>query len=345
MRLDPKSVTYNLLSSADVAFFHRTFYPNYVTILMYHGVVETPVPFYDWTLVDRASFREQMRYLKKNFEIVPLSSLPGRITAPVTGRPLAVVTFDDGYQNNFEVAYPVLLEERIPATVFLTTGLVDTDSTIWTCLLHDAITKTNARSFEWESSIYSLDGTDARLRTLAAVKDQMKKLMQHDKNRCLAEILSRLGADPDKKIGADSPYRILDSASIRKMASSGLIEFGGHTSTHPILSRLSSNEQEKELRESVEAVSRLLGTNCSVFAYPNGCLGDYNDESVRILKGLGVKTAVTTIEGYNTLKTPLLELKRYGVGAGTSMAQFKIMAHHLRSLLFESRIGASLRKN
>lgn len=333
MRLDPKSITCGLLSSADVSFFHRTFYRNYVTILMYHGVSEAPLPFYNWTVVDKLSFQSQMKYLKRNFEVVPLSSLPGMIARPVSGKPLAVVTFDDGYQNNFDVAYPVLCEEKVPATIFLTTGLVDTNSTTWTCRLHDAVENTDAKSLKWNSSVYSLDTVDARQNAISIIKTHLKRISHHEALECVRDILVRLGVDPNKKFGTGSPYRMLSSVSIRAMLSSGLVEFGGHTSTHPILSRLSAKDQEREIGDCVEAVSRLSGAGCSTFAYPNGSPEDYNNDSVRILRDLGVTTAVTTIEGYNTGKTPMLELRRSGVGAGDSMAQFKIAAHHLRTLL------------
>ena len=112
------------------------------------------------------------------------------------------------------------------------------------------------------------------------------------------------------------------------MNQSGLVEFGAHTHTHRILARLSSDECKNEIELSVRGVEELSGRACRFFAYPLGGPRDYNQQSIDILRSLGICAAVTTRTGANDRKTPLLELRRYGAGPNDDMAVFQLKVHH-----------------
>ena len=106
------------------------------------GLLRIPSWSNDWCFVDEHSFRMQIEYLKKHFEIISLSEAVGRMEKGEIKRPTAVITFDDGYQNNYDVAFPILCRERIPATIFLTTGLINTNDTVWYCRFNLALSQT-----------------------------------------------------------------------------------------------------------------------------------------------------------------------------------------------------------
>jgi peptidoglycan/xylan/chitin deacetylase (PgdA/CDA1 family) len=137
-----------------------------------------------------------------------------------------------------------------------------------------------------------------------------------------------LGDDPDSSIEDGSAFRMLDKKAIGEMVASGLIEFGAHTHRHAILSQLSEEERFNEIRQSIDAVYELTGRPCKCFAYPNGREEDYNSETIKDLKACGIEIAVTAISGPNDEKTPVLELRRYGIGADLLMDQFQLTVHH-----------------
>lgn len=122
---------------------------------------------------------------------------------------------------------------------------------------------------------------------------------------------------------------MLWSHEIREMLATGLIDFGAHSCSHAILSGLPEPERRREIVASLAAVEHLTGSPCTLFAFPNGRFGDYSRSDVSVLEEHGVKVGVTTIAGPNDKETPPLEMRRYGIGAETSLSLFKLSAHHV----------------
>jgi peptidoglycan/xylan/chitin deacetylase (PgdA/CDA1 family) len=94
------------------------------------------------------------------------------------------------------------------------------------------------------------------------------------------------------------------------------------------LSRLRPEERALEIDRSLATVQDLTGAPCRLFSYPNGRPQDYDADTVGALHERGIRAAVTTVAGPNDQTTPVLELRRFGVGAGLQMARFQLMAHH-----------------
>jgi peptidoglycan/xylan/chitin deacetylase (PgdA/CDA1 family) len=295
---------------------------NQLLILMYHAVVHSLLKVTDWCFIDESSFVHQINYLKKNFDIVTLSEAIDRLANGKIYHPTAVITFDDGFQNNYRVAFPILCEEKLPATIFLVTGLINTDDTLWYCRLNRAIAKTNKDSIKWNNNIYDLSANKQKVRASSEIQDKLKKFPHTKLPLELQKIIIELGDDPDLSIEDGSPYRILNQKEITEMANSGLIEFGAHTHSHAILSLLSPKKQHQEIEGSVNIIKDLTRESCKYFAYPNGQSQDYNEDTIEVLKACGIRAALTTIEGPNEL-TSLMQLRRFGIGANLSFNQFK----------------------
>jgi peptidoglycan/xylan/chitin deacetylase (PgdA/CDA1 family) len=121
---------------------------------------------------------------------------------------------------------------------------------------------------------------------------------------------------------------MLSYEAIGRMLASGIVEFGAHTHSHAILSRLSSEDRRGEIEKSVQAVTTLTGRPCEFFAYPNGDEQDYEDETIAILRSCEVKAAVTTESGPNKRGDDLLTLRRYGFGVNDTLFHFQAATHH-----------------
>jgi len=314
--------------------FHRLAYRDQLTVIMYHGIIKEPLIIEDWCFIDEHSFHLQIEYLKRYFEIVSLSEGVRRMGRGEIKRPTVVITFDDGYQNNFDVAFPILWEEGIPATIFLTTGLINTDDTVWYGRVNLALSKTQRTHIEWNGFKFDLSRSDLKAKASTAIQESLKKLEHPKLMAAIRRMTSELGDDPDCSIAMDSPFRMLDKKAIGEMAASGLIEFGAHTHHHSILSHLSDGERENEIRQSTDAVYELTGQPCKYFAYPNGRAEDYNSKTIQDLKTCGIQIAVTTISGPNDRRTPVMELRRYGIGSDLPMAEFQLMVHHFVNRIF-----------
>jgi peptidoglycan/xylan/chitin deacetylase (PgdA/CDA1 family) len=326
-----KNLAYRSVALAGIPrIAHRTLFPNKLTIVTYHGIVTSPLDIYDWCFLDEKSFRRQLTYLKENFAVISLSAAVEALRAGRLNRPTAVITFDDGYQNNYTVAFPILRELRLPATVFITTGFINTDDTLWHLRLNFSLANTNRPVLCWNGKRLDLNDRISRAKANVIIEKSLRDLLSAELMSRLSEIIKSLGEDPKRSIDLDCPFRMLTGRAVREMSQSGLVEFGAHTHTHPILSRLSFEESKNEIALSVRGVEELTGRACRFFAYPFGGRHDYSQESLDILRSLGICAAVTTLRGANDGKTPLLELRRYGAGANEDMALFQLKVHHFR---------------
>ena len=312
------------------ALMQRILFRKKVAILMYHGVVRTPLDVSDWCFVSERDFYQQMEYLYQNLNVVSLSRAAEDLRENRIREPTAVITFDDGYQNVYDVAYPVLSGFELPATVFLNTAFTDTANTIWFCTLNQAISETTHKSLLWNGQSYDLTSSEAKSVASARLQSILKEYSHEVLLEKVADIRRQLDVHTPAAVAGDSPFRLLCRHSILEMSASGLIEFGAHTANHTILTRVDKIRARQEIESSIADAQRLCGMRCKHFAYPNGRAADYDGDAIKLLEGAGVEAAVTTRPGPNTSATPALELRRYGVGDKMSFLRFVLQVHHLQ---------------
>src|SRR5579862_6816454 len=263
-------------------FLHSRLYKNRLSILMYHAVVREPLQVSDWCFLDESAFRKQIEYARRNFQVVPLSQAIAMLSQGSLEVPTLAITFDDGYQNNCDVAFPILAAHECPATIFLSTKFIDSDLLPWFGRLNLALTLTASQSLEWEGSTLKLSSPAQKASASVALHKSLKKRHPYLIDGLVSEICQKLGVDAERRFSEGSPYHMLRSSSIRAMSQSGLIDFGAHTHSHSILSRLLPGEQESEITTSVRLVKEFTGAGCTLFAYPNGSRQDYDDASIRV---------------------------------------------------------------
>jgi peptidoglycan/xylan/chitin deacetylase (PgdA/CDA1 family) len=324
-----KSLAYQVAAFASLPrLLQQAFAPGSAAVLMYHAVTASPLAVEDWCFIEERSFRAQMHYLKKHCRVVPLRELPQAIASRPT-RPIVALTFDDGFRNNFSVAFPVLSALALPATIFLATDFIGSEDTLWFCRINAALTRTALTRLDWDGESYDLSDAAARARAHARFQVRLKQFPHPELLTRTAQLIKALGDTPDRPVPHDSPYRMLAAQEVRQMADSELIDFGGHTCSHAILSGLGAAQRSREVLTSMANVERLTAKPCTLFAYPNGRLIDYGPCDLETLRGRHTQLAVTTVTGPNDAAVPPLELRRYMVGPGTSAAQFKLLTHHV----------------
>ncbi len=226
-----------------------------VVILMYHRV-NAGLPPNDLNTPPEV-FRRHMAHLKRHCRVISIEDMLQDDWTGLIGnrrRPTVVVTFDDGYRDNYLEAFPILRALDLPATVFLITGMI---------------------------------GTDQR-------RPRYRQM---------------------------PPPDMMSWAEVEIMKRQG-VTFLPHTHTHPHLSRLDYEEQKKEVLASIE-VCRQRGVSPyagEVFCYP---YGDYNAVTLRVMRDLGVRYALTVRPGINTARTPRHELRRTEISGRDSMFDFR----------------------
>ncbi len=287
------------------------------TILAYHGVTDRPsvgIENFQGKHVTVEVFEQQMRALRDSAEVFRLTSL---VEAYAAGRDLdgVVVTFDDAYRNNATVALPILERYGVPATFFLSTGFIGNDRMFWVDEVEQAVDQTDVVFVDFTPiglKYFPLDTPQARMQAVTEIKARLKRIPEDDKNRLLGVLKATLPARAGSRKAAN--YETLSWNDVRRMAESPMVELGGHTVDHAILSRLPAERIREQVVQSKQMIERQTGCEVTLFAYPNGGPEDYTPESIEILKEAGYSCACTTLPGMNTKDTSLYELRRPMVG-------------------------------
>lgn len=222
-------------------------------ILMYHG---TP-------RADAAALERQLRLVSMAFPVVSLDEMTQGKKA---SRPRVALTFDDGLRNNVEVAYPILKKLGLTATFFVCPGLIDRGQWLWN---HEArqrlLTLRSAALGEVAESV----GAPAEVE---AFVEWMKTLDIARRREVEAKIRDATpGFEP-----TDGQRHEFDLAGWTELKSldPDVVTIGSHTMTHPILTSLTAEETDAEMRESRFALESRLEREVSLFCYPNGNLND-----------------------------------------------------------------------
>jgi len=276
-------------------------------IFIYHRVNDDHDPFFP--AISTKLFEQTMRYVSRHYKVVAMPDLIRHLDdGPAES--VVAVTFDDGYRDNCENAFPILQRYGLPATIFLTTGTMDRDDPIWFEQLALAIKKTPREHVDLEIDIprrFWFRTLAERLRANESIFGLLRDLPDEERRQWLSVIMNQLGVPDDR----ERRGRMLSWDQARYMNRHG-VDFGGHTVTHPFLSRLTRENAWWEVSECKRRIETELQRPVETFAYPNGREKDYEPWGNEIMRGAGYKAAVTTIWGMNYSSTDRMRLRRGG---------------------------------
>lgn len=246
-------------------------------------------------------FRWQMEYLRKHWQPITLgdvvAAIHGRGSLP---RRAVVVTFDDGFADNYDHAFSILRDVGVPATFFVSTGYIDSAETFWferlAQLLHCA--PAGELSVSACPATLVLDGVESRREAKVRLLRALKAVPDGARRAAMAELEERYGARV--QTGEDGGSRPLTSAQVREMSRGGM-EFGSHTVTHPILAQVEDDQLERELVDSKQALERLTGAPILTLSYPNGQAADIGPKVVAAAKKAGYRLGLSYMSGANRL--------------------------------------------
>jgi peptidoglycan/xylan/chitin deacetylase (PgdA/CDA1 family) len=302
-----------------------------VLILYYHRVL----PKIKWgdplfLQVSLENFKQHIQFLACAYPIISLQDFAHQIrTGAIQRKRQIVITFDDGYRDNYLYAYPILKQWNVPVTIFPSTYYVETQSLFFWERLQYLIQRVDKNRVEWKIpksnlSFAFLATPEQRHAALIHIHQELKKFQPQK----IFEILNQMDKDnqyvhPGNIAEEDLP---LTWEQIREMTKT-TISVGAHTYTHPVLSTLSPAEAEQEILRSKQMLEEQLQQEVRLFAYPYGEENDFNEETVAILKRLNFLCACSTYFGANDLTCNLFSLKRVVVRNWDVLTLARKIAH------------------
>ena len=275
----------------------------------------------DWRgTMDIRLLERQLKYLRRRFTLVPLGELvrglqEGRLPETPAKIPLAAITVDDGYSDNYELLFPLLQREQVPATVFLSTDFLDTGRPPWAVRIREIITKTRAPKLTSPLAL-PLTTPAGRDRACRLLKETLAPMEPLARLKTVEEIAAELAVEPGSQCVP------LTWAQVRQMAAGG-VEFGSHTVYHSILTAVSEKICRQELNESRERIEAELGPTVTLFCYPNG---NHDPRTEALVRSAGYQGAVTQEPGLNTTGSQPLALRRIHIPHNESLGTFACRA-------------------
>ncbi|MBD3640942.1 MAG: polysaccharide deacetylase family protein [Marinobacter sp.] len=263
-------------------------------ILMYHRISERE----DCGRITVSQFEHHLNIIKKHFNPVPLSSLVSQNSKTCVKNNSVAITFDDGYYDFAEYAFPLLKANNIPATIFITTGFVNGDLWLWPDQIKYAIDNAARESISLEVLGGELMVAGNELQAWNILSDYCLTASENEKKSIIRKIFKNLGVDFPNS--TPDSYRPLNWTQINNFISEGL-EVGSHSVTHPILSKLSNNQLVRELQGSRQSIIENTGVYPKGFCFPNGMPDDFNERVKLAVKAAGYEYAVTAYPGPNPM--------------------------------------------
>ena len=292
-----------------------------VTILMYHRIAlahDKQKNLLDSNVVSVSleDFEKQMKHLSKNGNVITFDEFLDCYKKKGLTKDSVIITFDDGYKDNYLYAYPVLRKYKLSATISLTTGHINSNKLFWWDKIAYIIHKTKIKRFTLDGlGTFSLKN---KPKIIQIIQEKVKKIPENKKNYLIARLA--------KKLNVKIPLArnlFLSWNDVRKM-SNNHISFSAHTVTHPILTRVSLKQAKDEIMLSKKKIERETKKQVSVFTYPNGDRKDMSITINQFLEKNGFSFALSTIYGANDLNIDPFRLKRVSVEDDDDLRLFQI---------------------
>jgi peptidoglycan/xylan/chitin deacetylase (PgdA/CDA1 family) len=275
-----------------------------------------------------SEFEEHVGYLARRHHVIDGAQL----RACLGGAPLpphaVLITFDDGYRNNYRYALPVLRRFGVGAIFFLTSGFVGQRANrLWYDRLDSALAANPQAAARWLSEA---DALPTAARTPAGLRLFVKRLPPSRRDAIVAEIeratghVGAAGMPPDR-------CEPMTWDEVREMAQHGMA-IGAHTATHQILAA-AQDELGVELAQSRATIEAQLDRECWCFSYPNGEAEDFGQQEVSALRAAGFLCAFTQIPGLIGPGSDPFALPRMPVPSSPQLRIFRSRVSGLHRLL------------
>ena len=263
-----------------------------VTILTYHGI-------------SAANFERHLQWLTTHYRIVSLGEAARWISGDSRDEGRRVVlTFDDGYKSFHRDLWPLLRKYRAPATLFAVSHFVGTDRLLWWDLIDVMLTHAKLQMVEvWgQHWVCNCEILVAHAKTLP----------ETEKLRWIEDL--RLALSVALPASTGTTFELCTWDELRELAADPLVTIGGHTCTHPILTRVPNDVAQGEITAGREILQDKLQLTVNFFCYPNGRASDFDVAHIKLVQNADFDCAVSTVEDFCATRTSLYRLPRKTVG-------------------------------
>lgn len=328
---DVKTVAIWVLGNPLCQTLANNYRKNNVIFLAYHGISSDAEQQEAWTLVRENRFHQQMQYIKSNFDCIAIDEFPHR-TIRKSKRPGVVVTFDDGYANNLEIALPILEDLNIPAIVYITTQpMLERElfwpDKIWMAAKCSQLESIDLRDVASPLGIYHFHYTANHWQdNILNLLEDIKKTNPYQRSEIVQTIVTMFKTAPGAKnfhlTAENNVFSPLTTDQLKQLSSHPLITIGSHSHCHNILDQIPFEQARNSIMESKKILEEITDVPIRHFAYPNG---NFNPSLMKIVQDLNFSSAVTIRHGFYKKGDNPFTINRFCIGSDTSIDLFKAL--------------------
>lgn len=252
--------------------------------------------------------RRHLLYLRQHYRILHLeTALEELYTSSNKGhqkqdqRTPLVLTFDDGYRDNYTDGFALARELQIPITIFLIPGYIESGDYFWWQEGRRLMRRAQTNEVKIEGRSYCLQCPDGRKELAQVIDTRVRHATSVAEREAFLASVRELLDVPSTIVAEEEPALPLTWAEVRQMEESGWVSFGAHTMHHPVLAYLTTSaELQHEVGECRTQLEQHLGHPVRTFAYPHGQRQHFSEAVLHMVKQIGYDWALTTIYGFNT---------------------------------------------
>ncbi len=261
---------------------------------------------------EEKEFIRHVRWLKRNTNIISVQDLPEVLNKrEPAGKATVILTFDDGYIDNYTVAYPVLHQMELPAVFFIPTEIIESRRLGWWDMISFLIKQCILEKLSWEDRMFSLplerSGAISYFHSMMAEmpSDETGHLIERLAEACEVQV-------PDEMF---QNRELMTWDHIREMSSKNMT-IGSHCTTHRVLATLSDADQHEEMRTSREVLENRIDKKVAAISYPVGDIHNITASTPAIARSCGYELGFTANSGINHWDgiDPLLIRRARGFG-------------------------------
>jgi len=288
---------------------------NTLAIFLFHGVIEKnhyTIRNYNRKHIEKDYFYNLLKKLKKEGQPISVNDCIYCYNEKKSFPPKSfIISFDDGFENNFSVAAPILEDLKIPAIFYVTTDFINNNHMSWIDKIEYCLEYSIKGKFDtpWSKEPFVFNSVEDKITLLDYLRKKVKKDSTIDVDELVCSIFSQCNIPLIDK--NDTPIDLkMNWSQVKELDSSKNFMIGGHSHTHRILSFLDKKELADEIKKSILMLQKNLYTKVSHYSYPEGLKEHYSSNVIDVLKTNGIICCPSAEEGTNTIDDNLFHLKR-----------------------------------
>lgn len=291
---------------------------NNFSIILFHGVIKEKkylIRNYNNKHILDNKFYAVLNYLKKKGYPLDVDEVVYTIkNKKKFPKNSFLISFDDGFENNYKVAAPILDELKIPAVFYFSTDFIENNTMSWIDKIEYCFEKKiNKRSLQINKfGKFDISTLEKKIKSLDLIRSKVKSNFKINPEKLVKKIFKEFDMELINNSNADIDKKI-NWKQINLLNNNALFTLGGHSHLHMPLTYFSEKISKYQISKSINLFKKNANIALRHYSYPEGQKKDFNKKIKSILKEFGIICCPSEINGFNNSKTNLFDLKRIQV--------------------------------